>query len=128
MYGDIDMVKDMTGVEPGLFDFETEKELNDMIKRLLESATVAIDARLKGSIKEDDPYFIAISDIANRLVSKLIFYAKSNRRAQIIKYDENDITVLLNTTDFFDDLKRELAPFQKTKIKIFHSAGESNGS
>src|SRR5699024_9457105 len=128
MYGDIDMVKDMTGGEPGLCDFATAEELDDMINGLLESATVAIDARLKGSIKEEDPYFIAIRDIANRLVSKLIFYAKSNRRAQIIKYDENDITVLLNTTDFFDDLKRELAPFQKTKIKIFHSAGESNGS
>src|SRR5699024_12520258 len=104
MYGDIDMVKVMTGVELGLFDFETEKELNDMIKRLLESATVAIDARLKGSIKEDDPYFIAIIDIANRLVSKLIFYAKSNIRGEIIKYYENIITDLLNTSNFFDDL------------------------
>jgi len=118
-YGSAKGVKDLTNITADQFRAtETEEELDELLERWLKQITSAINTRLvQGEIEDDDDKYLGIVNLAERKCADLIAVAKQLHTGDIVNVDEFAVHIL-NTSQAFEDLTKELKPYQRRKVSV----------
>ena len=121
MYGDIETVKQDTGVTPEQLGLASE-DLDDVLTEWLEQFNSEINTRLnEGEIPDKDPRKKGLDGIANRLVMKMIGYVIQMRSSPVIQLGDFNIQTV-DPGQVTSGLEKILAPYQKTRVSIFSSS------
>lgn len=123
-------IKDLTGVSTDDFYLEDKDDpegyLDRMLEKWIEQIGSHVHTRVKKTFGEDDTEYLAMVDIIERTVAKMVGTAQQQRSSPIIQMDDYTVDVI-NTSDVIKDLKKELRPFRKRRVSIFSSLDEYEG-
>jgi hypothetical protein len=121
MYGTSEQVRELTGVTAkALGQNITDDQLTAIIETWLGHVAAEINNRLRETVLPADSRYKGIEAVALRTVAKLVGYAVQNRTTKVVQVGEFAIRVL-DASDVTRELDRELRPYIKRRISIFHS-------
>ncbi len=126
-YGSAEGVKKLTNITADQFRvIDDEDELDDLLETWLIRISSAINTRLvQGEIEEDNPKYPGITDIAERKCADLIAVAKQLHTGDIVNVNEFAVHIL-NTSQAFKDLTKELKPYQRRKVSVTWTGRDDN--
>lgn len=88
MYGSSVVVRDMTGIRPGDFGFDTDAELDSWLATRLSEIAVLIDRDRNRSDWYVMGWQPAIDNIANRWAAEFVRFTQSSRDSPIVRVDD----------------------------------------
>ncbi|MBD1373753.1 hypothetical protein IC620_15510 [Hazenella sp. IB182357] len=124
MYGSPEQIKQLTGLTTDrLSDDMSDIELDAILNEWITHIGVEINTRLGEVIPIDDSRYKGIEAVALRTIAKLVTYALQNRTSGIVQVNEFTIK-MLDASEVVKSLDRELKPYVKRTINLFHSGEE----
>jgi len=124
-YGTAQRVRDLTGVKPSDLGVDDTEALDALLSTWLDDITAEIDARIKGPVDpEAEPTrYKGVEAVAVRTAAKMVLYAVHSRATPIVQVGDF-VVQMLNASEISRELDRELRPYLRRKITLFHSTEE----
>jgi|SRR5690606_23111091 len=124
-YGTAQRVRELTGVKPSDLGVADMAALDNLISAWLADISAEIDARINGPVDpEAEPTRHAgVTAVAIRTAAKMVSYAVHSRSTPIVQVGEFAVQ-MLNSSEISRELDRELRPYYRRKISLFHSGDE----
>ena len=124
-YGTAQRVRELTGVKPSDLGVADMAALDNLISAWLADISAEIDARINGPVDpEAEPTRHAgVTAVAIRTTAKMVSYAIHSRSTPIVQVGDFAVQ-MLNSSEVSRELDRELQPYYRRKISLFHSGEE----
>jgi len=125
MYGTAQRVRELTGVKPSDLGVADVATLDNLISTWLADISAEIDARINGPIDQqiEPTRHAGVTAVAVRTAAKMISYAIHSRSTPIVQVGDFAVQ-MLNSSEIIRELDRELRPYYRRKISLFHSGDE----
>ena len=93
MYGSAVVVRDMTGIRPGDFGFDSDAELDTWLANRLSEISIFIDRDRNRSDWYVMGWQPAIDNIANRWAAEFVRFTQSSRDSPIVRVDDFRVAI-----------------------------------
>ena len=93
MYGSSAVVRDMTGIRPGDFGFDSDAELDAWLADRLAEISIFIDRDRNRSDWYVMGWLPAIDNIANRWAAEFVRFTQSSRDSPIVRVDDFRVAI-----------------------------------